>query len=113
VALSALEDITETTVTEEVEFGSYPSPQVYTENSVISLKDNVSLNKFFSPVTLNEKLFTAGTCIIFTPVVPETSYRYFSYYRIVDGKLTKTPRLFNLRFLQQLENGVVDLTEDI
>lgn len=112
IAKSQLEKYLGREVTEEIEFGSYPSPQVYTENSNVTngiIKNLTSANS----IVLNDRLFTAGTYLNLIGQSYNDSHRYLSTYRIVNNKLTKITRFFNLKLLQQLDNGVIDLTEDI
>lgn len=111
VASSKLKDLS-VIFTEEIEFGSYPSPQVYTENSNVTNGITKNLTSANS-IVLNDRLFTAGTYLNLIGQSYNDSHRYLSTYRIVNNKLTKITRFFNLKLLQQLDNGVIDLTENI
>ena len=105
-----------------IEFGSYPSPEVYKWDSVysngtLSVPSSSDLTNFYRAFILNDNLFTAGTKIIFTNEVALnadfTDLTTFSSYTLLEEVLTKTKRLYNLRLVQLLENGEIDLTEDV
>lgn len=102
-----------------IEFGSYPSPEVYkwkstgnTTGTLVIADSNLA--NFYKAFTLNDNLFTAGTKIIFKSEPSlNTDLTKFSAYTLSGEVLTKIKRLYNLRLVQLLENGEIDLTEDV
>ena len=98
----------------EIEFGSYPSPDVLDKYDdgisgelVISGSDN---DDFYIEKFINDKLFVAGRYIKFGG---SSDLVNFSTYTLVEGVLTKQPKLYDLKLIQKLDNGYIDLTEDI
>ena len=98
----------------EIEFGSYPSPDVLDKYDdgisgelVISGSDN---DDFYIEKFINDELFVAGRYIKFGG---SSNLVNFSTYTLVEGVLTKQPKLYDLKLIQKLDNGYIDLTEDI
>lgn len=100
------------TIVEEVEFGSYPSQEVYEANTDTSTIKDITL-KTPAYQVVSDKLFTAGTYVEFTNSPWTSSQNLLSTYALTDGNLTKYKRFYTIKLLQQLDNGVIDLTEDI
>lgn len=93
---------------DEIEFGSYPSPELasYTtfngEKTVVLNNKTDTLYKYY---VINNDYFKTGRYIKFNvSSVPE-----FSYVWRPDNK----KGLYNIKLLLQLDNGTIDLTDDV
>lgn len=102
--------------TNQVEFGSYPSPQILTEESVgngipFTFNDPTK-NSLFTSNVLNNYIFKAGEYAVFESVDLDlsnvTRYRYSGNLRISAGL-----RIYNVKLYLQLTNGFIDLTTDV
>lgn len=98
-----------------VEFGSYPSPDVYKEGGAFIgnqfiIDENIS--NFYKSFILNDNLFTAGTSATFKTNT-ESELSNFSLYALSGDALIKIKRWYNLKLVQLLDNGKIDLTENI
>lgn len=102
---------------DEIEFGSYPSPDILDKYDdgisgglVISKSDN---DDFYIEKFINDELFVAGRYIKFNTDNILNDLTNFSTYTLVEGVLTKQPKLYDLKLIQKLDNGYIDLTENI
>lgn len=102
--------------TNQVEFGSYPSPQILTEESVgngipFTFNDPTK-NSLFTSNVLNNYIFKAGEYAVFEgtdlDLANVTRYRYSGNLRI-----SANLRIYNVKLYLQLTNGFIDLTTDV
>ena len=102
--------------TNQVEFGSYPCPQILTEESVgngirFTFNDPTKYSLFTSNV-LNNYIFKAGEYTVFEGVDLDlsnvTRYHYSGNLRI-----SSDLRIYNVKLYLQLTNGFIDLTTDV
>ena len=102
--------------TNQVEFGSYPSPQILTEESVgngipFTFNDPTK-NSLFTSNVLNNYIFKAGEYAVFKgtdlDLANVTRYRYSGNLRI-----SANLRIYNVKLYLQLTNGFIDLTTDV
>lgn len=93
---------------DEIEFGSYPSPELanYTtfkgEKSVILAGDK---NNLYKSYIINEDYFKTGRYIKF-------NYTTFNSFNNV-WTPTNNTGLYKIKLLLQLDNGVIDLTDNV
>ncbi len=93
---------------DEIEFGSYPSPELasydtfHGEKTVVLAGDKSTLYKSY---VINEDYFRTGTYIKF-------NYSTFSFFNNV-WTPSNNIGLYEIKLLLQLDNGVIDLTDDI
>ena len=100
----------------QIEFGSYPSPQILTEESVgngipFTFNDPTKFSLFTSNV-LNNYIFKAGEYAVFEglnlDLINVTRYNYVNNIRT-----TPDLRIYNVKLYLQLTNGFIDLTTDV
>lgn len=100
----------------QIEFGSYPSPQILTETSIgngieFIFNDPTKFSLFTSNV-LNNYVFKAGEYATFEGtnlnLSNVTRYRYDNNIRI-----SASLRIYNVKLYLQLTNGFIDLTTDV
>lgn len=96
-----------------VEIGSFPSPiKLGVEKKYKNINYNVVNNKssLYLPTVINDNMFQAGTYITFD-AVNNLDTDYLSYYKYdMNGNPTYVKKIYNVKFLQQLNSGYIDLT---
>lgn len=90
-----------------IEFGSYPSPEFSgaTSNSGIVY----SAQRLYDPIIINNQEFKSGRYVKF-PTSPGFDSTYFSY-KALNGTYIK--RLYKVKLWHQLNNGMLDITNDV
>ena len=90
-----------------VEFGSYPSPEFSgaTSNSGIVY----SAQRLYDPIIINNQEFKSGRYVRFSTSTGFNS-TYFSY-KALNGTYIK--RLYKVKLWHQLNNGMLDITNDV
>lgn len=102
--------------TNEIEFGSYPSPQILTEsdigNGIPFTFNNPTKDTLFASSVLNTYMFKAGEYVKFSgtnvDVSNITNYRYSG-----NSLISASLRVYNVKLYLQLTNGFIDLTRDV
>lgn len=93
----------------QIEFGSYPSPE-FTSNRQFTNQLNVNLNNesLYSPKVMNNDVFKSGRYITFTSNTVDSGW-----ISNLDSNGNYTPRLYKVKLWHQLNNGLIDLTDDV
>lgn len=116
----------------EIEFGSYPSPEIinadrfdtsvnFDVTNLIDTNQELFKAELYSPQIINNSNFRAGIYVKFsnltTPIVDNISYNAYTYDTItneVTKDLADSVRdIYKVRLLHQLSNGFIDLTDDV
>lgn len=103
----------------EIEFGSYPSPEIYTQGTVgaalelnIDSTETTFVDDIYKVNIINNIEFKAGEYVTFTATDLDStniSYKEFDANVMVDYH----KHIYKVRLLQQLTNGFIDLTDDV
>ena len=113
-----------------IEFGSYPSPEIFNPNQFDSSVEFQCVNvddpdtnsqdfqlELYSPKAINKSIFQAGAYVTFQNIgdsgggydFTEISHREFRETTL----WTIVPKIYKVRLLHQLTNGFIDLTDDV
>lgn len=110
-----------------IEFGSYPSPEVFNPNQLDTSTNFSCINthnpdtditqfkfELYSPKIINKSVFQAGTRIKFSLNQNYFDLSHVSHQEFRDKTLwTEVRKIYKVRLLHQLSNGFIDLTEDV
>lgn len=93
----------------QIEFGSYPSPE-FASNRQFTNQLNVSLNResLYSPKVMNNDVFKSGRYITFASNTVDSGW-----ISNLDSNGNYVPRLYKVKLWHQLNNGLIDLTDDV
>lgn len=99
-----------------IEFGSYPSPE-FAGNRQFTNQISVNLSsekdKLYYPNITNNDIFKSGRYVTFSSnptFIDSTKTGWISH---IDSAGKYAPRLYKIKLWHQLNNGLIDLTEDI
>lgn len=100
----------------QIEFGSYPSPQILTEeskgNGISYLFNNPTKDSLFTSNVLNDNVFKSGEYATFSGISTDTDN--ISRLRYSDNQYISTEyRVYKVKLYLQLTNGFIDLTNDV
>ena len=102
---------------DKIEFGSYPCLENLRESIFITNEpfqyniSNLSLSNLLSSQVINETKFTAGKYVIFNGTSDTSNISYPKYKD--NTRIGNTYKIYKIRLIQQLNNGFIDLTDDI
>ena len=93
----------------KIEFGSYPSPE-FASNRQFTNQLNISLGNesLYSPKVMNNDVFKSGRYITFASNTINSGW-----ISNLDSNGDYAPRLYKVKLWHQLNNGLIDLTEDV
>lgn len=99
-----------------IEFGSYPSPE-FAGNRQFTNKISVNLStekeKLYYPNIANNEIFKSGRYVTFNSDPVFTDSTKTNWISHIDSTGKYAPRLYKVRLWHQLNNGLVDLTDDV
>lgn len=100
---------------EKVEFGSYPSPEILTEelagNGLPFNFESATKNSLYSSNVLNDTIFKAGEYATFESNSLDTSN--ITRINYVDNVKSSDIKIYVAKLYLQLTNGFIDLTSDV
>jgi hypothetical protein len=100
-----LGDIEEAKKYDEVEFGSYPSPNRISNNNSNTQEESISSSQISSTKILNEATLGPGDYLTFDNTTLDLDY--------ITRPGEHPPRFYIVKLQQQLSSGYKDLTQDI
>lgn len=102
---------------DEIEFGSYPSPSnsdyktFYGEKTTELIYDADGQNILYKSFIINNDYFKTGRYITFN-IIDDINLDISNVQTDIDNKIDDT-KLYIIKLYLQLDNGVIDLTDDV
>lgn len=87
----------------EIEFGSYPSPEKYTLGDEATYSADINAKQLYNPKLITDVVFRPGEAVSFTSTLDS------DYISPITG--SDLVRFYKVKLLQQLTSGYADLTE--